>query len=92
MKQLYTYVYRSEYSEIILFNDGKYRLLCYDVTRSKEAYIMELFKKFMIQTNSVEVHPEDPLDGMSWFSGDFSGDDNLSLVTEWVEKEMQWTT
>jgi hypothetical protein len=52
---------------------------------------MGLFKKFMTQTNSVEVSPEDPLQGMSWFSGDFSGSDNLILVSDWAQKEMQWT-
>lgn len=90
MKQFYTYVYRSDFSEIIIFNDGKYRLLCYDTTKIREIRIMELFNKFMTQTNSVDLDPEDPLEGMSWFSGDFSGEENLSIVIEWAKKEMQW--
>jgi hypothetical protein len=86
MKQLYTYVYRSEFLEIIEFNDEEYRLLCYDITRSREIDIMDLFKTFMTQTNSVEVSDEDPLMGMSWFSGDFSGEDHLGTVINWAER------
>jgi hypothetical protein len=89
-KQLYIYVYRSEFLEIIRFNDERYRLLCYDITRSREIYIMDLFKSFMTQTNSVEVADEDPLTGMSWFSGDFSGKDNLDTITRWAKGEIQW--
>jgi len=85
-EQLYTYIYRSEFLEIIKFNDGRYRLLCYDITRSREIDIMELFKIFMTQTNSVEVADEDPLMGMSWFSGDFSGENHLDTVVSWAER------
>jgi hypothetical protein len=46
---------------------------------------MELFKIFMTQTNSVEVADEDPLMGMSWFSGDFSGENHLDTVISWAK-------
>ena len=89
MKQLYTYIFRSEFSEIIKFNDGKYRILCYDFTRSKEAQIMERFKGILIQTNSVEVGDDDPLQGISWFSADFSEED-LDILLHYARKEEQW--
>ena len=53
---------------------------------SREIDIMELFKIFMTQTNSVEVADEDPLMGMSWFSGDFSGENHLDTVVSWAER------
>ncbi len=90
MKQLYTYVFRSEFSEIIKFNDGDYRLLCYDITKAKEAQIMERFKGILVQTNSVEVPDNDPLQGISWFSADFSEED-LDLISHYTRKEERWT-
>ncbi len=84
MKELYTYVFRSVFSEVLRFNDGRLRLLCYDITILREKEIMETLSGVLTQTNSVEVGEEDPLLGMSWFSGDFSEED-LPTVLQWLE-------
>ncbi len=90
MKELYTYIYRTDHCEVIQFIDKKYRLLCYDVTLAREKQILIDFK-FLNQTNSVQVMDGDHLEGLSWFSADFIGEENLVLILEWTKGgEMQW--
>jgi hypothetical protein len=88
-KPLYTYVFRSELSEIIKLGDS-YRLLCYDITKNKEDKIMLQFAGILTQTSSVEVEDEDPLQGISWFSADFS-EEHLETITDFAIKEDKWT-
>jgi hypothetical protein len=94
MKELYKYIYRTDYCEVIQFielSDTKiYRLLCYDLTSTREKQILIDFK-FLNQTNSVQVMDGDHLEGLSWFSADFIGEENLILILKWAEgEEMQW--
>ena len=48
---------------------------------------MELFKGVMVQTNSVIVGDDDPLQGISWFSGDFQ-EEYLDRVLTWTHREI----
>jgi hypothetical protein len=50
---------------------------------------MERFKGMLIQTNSVEVPDNDPLQGISWFSADFSEED-LDIIFHYTKKEERW--